>query len=179
MRASQASESVVSYQSIPRHTARIFADRDLVLVADRGDRISPDTITILFGDDLRVTLSSEPSWLRPVVKRLQRLLELPTGWDSYGAAPIQGSVALRAVVFLAGLDPTTGSPEIYPTASGGLQLEWDSPEGSLEIALNPDDRLSFFAVFSGDGTEYDAENLTEAQFFRDSLPKVHSLIPQM
>ncbi len=179
MRASQASESDVSYQSIQMLTARIFTDRDLVLVADRGNRVSPDTITIRFGDDLRVTLSSEPNWLRPVVKRLQRLLDLPNGWDSYGAASIQGSVARWAVVFLARLDPTIGSPEIYPTARGGLQLEWDSPEGSLEIALNPGDRLSFFAVFSGDGTEDDGENLTEAQFFRDSLPKVHSLIPRI
>jgi hypothetical protein len=66
------------------------------------------------------------------------LRALPGSWDSYRAAPLNDAVAdLGTNVFasLALLDVTP--PQVFPTADGGLSLEWHRPDLDFVISLSP------------------------------------------
>jgi len=76
--------------------------------------------------------------LRASVEDLEKLLELPPNWDSYGARPIQPAVFLRVVKLLAEiLETRVPRPAIVPTPQGGIQLEWHRRDADLEILVQP------------------------------------------
>lgn len=71
--------------------------------------------------------------------RCAKLLELPEGWDSYGAVRIRCeavTAALRLVDEVRRCDP-----HVVPRSDGGVQLEW--PSLDLEIVIGPDGKVSY------------------------------------
>jgi len=80
------------------------------------------------------------------------LLELPAGWNSYSAKPIELRNASRAIQLLSEfLEPDTPSPAVIPTVRGGIQLEWHREGVNLEIYIESPDDVSFFAERIGCG----------------------------
>lgn len=71
--------------------------------------------------------------------RLQEIASLPDGWDGYGASHILPEViaAVRAILTVTGDEGV----DIFPTAPGGLQVDWagftvdvgEGPDGSTAV----------------------------------------------
>ncbi|MBV8193882.1 MAG: hypothetical protein JOY64_29445 [Alphaproteobacteria bacterium] len=77
---------------------------------------------------------SEPKWPREVLSKLTSLLKLTDGWDSYGARAPSWDAAMFALAVLDSvMQPSTPSPSVVPTSSGGVQLEWHVNKMDLEI----------------------------------------------
>ncbi len=68
--------------------------------------------------------------------RLEGILSLAPGWDSYGAPKISlRAVHLAQVLLL--LTGTASTASIVPTSIGGVQLEWHTKDVDLEIECLP------------------------------------------
>ncbi len=87
---------------------------------------------------------NEPTSLWTVLDSLQRLADLPPGWDSYGAKPL-AATAVRRLLNLAPvlLPPDGPEPTVVTTRSGGIQLEWHKGGVDLEVEVPPSDPISF------------------------------------
>lgn len=108
---------------------------------------------------------AEPDWIRPAEHAIQRLMELPAGWDSYGARPIEAN-AVDAILQVLGrtMERYSPAPAVVPTASGGLQLEWHAGGIDLEVEATPDGRV----FMSCDGTACPAPQ--ECEITHDPAP---------
>lgn len=116
---------------------------------------SPDTLLV----------GTEPAIsLQPVLQRLEEIASLGQDWDSYGAqAPSRR--ALATARHLAGAVAESFAPAVgthalpdavLPLADGGLQMEWRSGDGILEIDVDPEGRLGYLLQYdTGTGTQYD------------------------
>jgi hypothetical protein len=103
-------------------------------------------------------LPTIPVWISPLVEQLEAILGLPEGWNSYGAARIDGKTAVRAVRLLlkvAGL--TTPAPSVVPTPSGGVQLEWHERDIDLEVELTPQGQVSMHYADDLTGEDWDED----------------------
>lgn len=65
--------------------------------------------------------------------RLTELLELPQGWDSYGASTIDPKAVDAASRLLDVLDH---DPAVIPCNHGGVQLEWHRDGLELEVEIS-------------------------------------------
>ena len=75
-------------------------------------------------------------WALPTARALSALTELPAGWNSYSAPPVDRQTAVAAFELLARIMlRDTPGPAIVPTVRGGVQFEWHTPEFDLEIAV--------------------------------------------
>jgi hypothetical protein len=86
--------------------------------------------------NFRNAYNAEPQrqWEVEVIRRLVGLLDLPEGWDSYGAARIKKDAGMFALEILQKvMRPRTPMPQIVPTAAGGIQIEWHEKGIDLEI----------------------------------------------
>lgn len=82
------------------------------------------------------------SWLAPVLTKMAELLQLPEGWNSHRARPIQQSAVRRALeVLKEAMQPDTPPPVVVPTFRGGVQLEWHMDNLDLEVEIRPDGRV--------------------------------------
>lgn len=80
--------------------------------------------------------SNLPKWCEPVLSKLGDLLNLPHNWDSYGANPVNHEVVEYVIKLLQDLmEDTLPSPSIVPTSRGGIQIEWHTSRGDLEIQI--------------------------------------------
>lgn len=99
-------------------------------------------------DDASVTLRvSEQTCerMREPLQRIEALVALGAGWDTYGSQPIRPAVALHAVRLLAAiLSDDVPTPSIVPTSTGGLQLEWHQRGADLELEVSPDKSVIVF-----------------------------------
>jgi hypothetical protein len=76
------------------------------------------------------------TWLRPVVKRLNHLLQLQNGWDGPESLGIDVAVAVKALEFLARIAAQKPRPpSVAPGQDGSLQLAWYTREFELEIDI--------------------------------------------
>ncbi|HTA98830.1 MAG TPA: hypothetical protein VK730_14455 [Solirubrobacteraceae bacterium] len=75
--------------------------------------------------------------LVPLGEALHRLVDLEPNWDSYGALP-PSRAALRHAWALASMLVEHGLPipQVFPTRSGGIQLEWHVTHASLEWEID-------------------------------------------
>lgn len=109
-----------------------------------------------------------PRWFGSVIDRVQHLLSLPSGWDSYGSRPIAvASAELALDVMSDPLFAVLGAPTVVPTSTGGVQAEWYADGRSLEIEFLSDQRLSVLLSDEATGDEeaveldYDLSRLRE------------------
>jgi hypothetical protein len=103
---------------------------------------APETSTIVRRNDaystFRSSYNAEPQrqWEVEVVRRIVKLLDLPDGWDSYGASKIKKDAGMFALEILQKvMRPRTPLPQIVPTAAGGIQIEWHEKGIDLEIDI--------------------------------------------
>lgn len=72
-----------------------------------------------------------------VMSRLDELRALQDGWlDGYGLAPSADGLVWFAQEFEARYPRDVVLPYVYPTADGGLQLEWGLPSGEVSLEIN-------------------------------------------
>ena len=102
-------------------------------------------------------------WLPEVSSQLNKLLELPRNWDSYGADPIEAPIVESARGLLVTLAERFDLPRpfIAPTPNGGILLEWRTGSRELEVELVSRDAASY--VFSDEHTGQECEGA----IFRD------------
>jgi hypothetical protein len=76
-------------------------------------------------------------WARSVIEPFANLRH---NWDSYGAYPLDPDAAEIGVGVLAWIARAgVPLPQTFPTADGGLSLEWHRPSLDFVISLTPPD----------------------------------------
>jgi hypothetical protein len=113
------------------------------------------------GGILVVQLEDDPpSWVGPTVKALGQLLRLSSGWDSYGACPINPYCVAQAIRLARDImHQRTPAPTVVPTTSGGVQLEWHTRGVDLEIEVESPSRISVSFQDHRTGESWDADDL--------------------
>ena len=84
--------------------------------------------------------------LAPLGEALDALVDLEPDWDSYGALP-PSPLALQHAWSLVSMLVERGVPipQVFPTRSGGVQLEWHLPHASLEWEIDSHAATGVFA----------------------------------
>lgn len=84
--------------------------------------------------------------LRESLAQITSLSFLPAGWNSYSAKAItKQSRQAAADLLMRHLEPGLRAPNVVPRVQGGLQLEWDNGTDELEIYIEPDGTIRFWA----------------------------------
>lgn len=84
------------------------------------------------------------------LKKLETIASLPDDWNANGAGTFSGGLIKKMRDLLLLLEV---QPEIFPTACGSLQMEYDKMDGShMEIELTEDEAAEVFTV-DGTGAE--------------------------
>ena len=81
---------------------------------------------------------NEPAKTYTVVDTLEEMRKLTSkkGWNSYDAEPVPGEVIDNAIALVKTL---RYMPEVYPVATGNVQMEWDRSDGGyLEVTVLED-----------------------------------------
>ncbi len=99
-------------------------------------------------------LASVAAFVQPSLRRLTRLAELPTNWDSYGAAPPSLLAISMARELLLAIDEQFGHAvgervqpyAVAPIADGGIQLEWRGPRAEIEVEIDPMGQQGYLVV---------------------------------
>lgn len=77
-----------------------------------------------------------PAWVKPTLKSLVELRQLPQNWDGYGAVRVQEQIAQRAPMFLVEVPENHApAPSVVPLSDGGIQAEWHRRARNLEALL--------------------------------------------
>lgn len=102
------------------------------------------------GSEVSVEVQASGPSSRPFIKSLEdiaALLALPPGWNSYAARPIAPQNAIRAIGLVWNLlEPGIAAPIVVPRVRGGIQLEWHTPKGDIEIYIDSPEQVAFFAA---------------------------------
>jgi hypothetical protein len=96
--------------------------------------------------------SAHPRWLQDTVGRMNELLRLRPGWDTYVARPVARRNVQGALHFLLRvMAADTPSPTIVPVSDGGVQLEWHREGLDVEVLFSgeEDDGLYCHDVATG------------------------------
>jgi len=111
------------------------------------------------GEKLIITSEgAEPAWFGPTVQALSELLKLSSGWNSYGARPVDIGLVRSALELMAAtMRPDTPPPSVVPTSRGGVQLEWHLGGIDLEVEVLAPGHFSVAYEDSGDGDDWEAE----------------------
>lgn len=103
--------------------------------------------------------SRAPKWLLQTRQALDALLELPDGWDSYGAKRIDKERVKATLGLLLGiLRDDTPPPSCVPVSDGSVQIEWHTAGVDLEVSVLP-----------GEVIEVSFEDLQTGQFWEGEL----------
>jgi hypothetical protein len=111
--------------------------------------------------------------LHSIIARVEELIDLPAGWDSYGAGRVRPDAALHAIkVYSLLVREAFPAPHLVPTVSGGVQLEWHLPGMDLEIEVLGRGRLQVFLEDEGTGQAIEESLLSLRDYDRlDRLAK--------
>jgi len=75
-------------------------------------------------------------WEVEAVRQLVKFADLPENWDSYGSTRLKKDAGHFALEILQKImRPRTPIPQIVPTSTGGVQLEWHEKGIDLEINI--------------------------------------------
>jgi hypothetical protein len=157
----------------PSRSTRAFtSDQPQLLTGE--PRPVPFAITFPTGESVQITLlrsGEEPSvhWL--VFGSLQKLAGLPTGWDSYGARPLNPRAVYRSVGLLTSIVPP-GAPEpsVVPTRDGGVQFEWHRRGIDVEVRVPPVGEVSF--IVADPNEEHEGEGIPDRALLDDAFARM-------
>ena len=89
--------------------------------------------------------AADADWFPGTLRKFVQLLDLPPDWDGYGARPVDPAVVKGALRLLLELVPTAASvPNVVPSPSGGVQVEWHERGADIELEFKVDATASFF-----------------------------------
>lgn len=78
----------------------------------------------------------EIPWEREVIAKLDEVLSLPAGWDTYDAPPVDWGAAMFGLVALrSAMDTRTPVPQVVPTPEGAVQFEWHQEDLDIEFVV--------------------------------------------
>jgi len=78
---------------------------------------------------------------------IQRVADLPRGWDGQGSPPLQDRARLVAGTLLDVIDlDDMPTPQIVPVVGGGIQIEWVAGPRELEIEIRPTGRIVYLGT---------------------------------
>ena len=88
----------------------------------------------------------EVPWERDVIDKLNAILQLPRGWDSYDALPVNWGAAMFGLTALrTAMHSRTPTPSVVPTPEGAVQFEWHHSDLDIEfVVTNPYDAELWF-----------------------------------
>jgi len=94
--------------------------------------------------------SFSPATLRPTFEQLSHIAKLEPDWDSYGADPpsaaVIGEAARLIVAVMERFSPMAGEsarPWAVAPFSGGVQVEWRTKTGALEVEIRPGGQFGY------------------------------------
>lgn len=128
---------------------RMMSDEDVWFVAE-------DAAPSSFVDPLHWEHAAT-RWARSVVEPFR---ELRMNWDSYGGSPVDTAAAeigVRVLTWIAMAELPL--PQTFPTADGGLSVEWHGPELDFVISLTPPTGEPPSAYYRTSGEEWEIEDL--------------------
>lgn len=87
-----------------------------------------------------------PSCLRDAILKYNSLLKLPENWDGHCGKSISVGTFLFAMKMLEDIcsDPQDVKPQLVPLSYGGIQLEFHSERGDLEIEIERQNRFNVY-----------------------------------
>ena len=101
------------------------------------------------------------SWRPEVLKRLEALRDLKSGWDGYQAQPVALANIVFALNMLESTCPTEiPAPQIVPGVDGDLQIEWHTLKGDVELHVVTPNRVRGWRSIAGPTPREDELELT-------------------
>ena len=115
-------------------------------------------------------------WKAIAKTRLAELLALENNWDSYGARTISVDLARTALDLLEFLmSSSVPLPDIVPTSSGGLQLEWHIGSRHFEVEIvTPALSIAYYLDAEVEGDEEEFEITYELSELQQAFSKLNS-----
>lgn len=115
-----------------------------------------------------------PEFLRDAYTRYSRLLEHTSNWDGHGGKRLSGDTFQFALTMLAQIldDETPVRPQLVPTSYGGIQIEWHSMKGDLEIEIERPLRFSVYFEDAHSGHTEEFEGSSDFSELADILKRV-------
>jgi len=127
------------------------------------------------GGDL-VSLSAKriPGWIKKSTDDICSILALGDNWDSYGACRVSHGVAKAVNSLLIDImRPDTPAPQMVPSASGSVQLEWHICGIDLEIEV---ESLSTACVYFSDENNEEGDWEGEVKYDFSALVRYINLL---
>jgi hypothetical protein len=92
-------------------------------------------------------LTSVADWYLDSLETVRRLGNMPENWDGFGSPiiPMRVTTAASYMLSMVSLYMLT-PPHIAPVPGGGLQLEWDRDNRSLELEVHPSGEMEFLVA---------------------------------
>lgn len=121
------------------------------------------------------------SLLGPSEERLAQIARLDDDWDTYGGLPPSGTAVRRTHQLFRDIErsfgPVLGEKirpfSVSPLPNGGVQAEWRSTEGALEVEINADGSLGFLLVDgSGPGASFEEGDVVQSRQILELLSRV-------
>ncbi len=79
--------------------------------------------------------------INPLVVRILRLADHRTGWNTYGAGPVDEKAQSAAIDFVGSFDRLPSkvpAPAVAPLANRGIALKWLTEDREIDIRFFPD-----------------------------------------
>jgi hypothetical protein len=110
-------------------------------------------------------LPRDATWIKPVLSRLNHLLQLQDGWGGPGSLRVDFDVILKTIEILTRIaTEKTRPPSISPGQDGSLQLAWYAHEFELEIDIPRSEDLTASLYERDSGQESELE-VTSPQLY--------------
>lgn len=115
---------------------------------------------------------TSPPWISSVVDRLGHLHTLPENWDREGGRPLDSETAKVMLEFLlTAAFHETPAPQLVPSGSGGVQIEWHMAGSDLEIRFEPGQSASYFYV-APNGRESEGDVMSQEGLVGELIRKL-------
>lgn len=118
--------------------------------------------------------SAYPAGLSEAITRIADLMRLPANWDGHGGHPVSRDAGVFAYSLVEAVFSTGcgAQAQIVPLAYGGVQIEWHTLKGDLEVEVERPCR--FFGYFedadTGESEEFSGcTDFARIEYFLDRL----------
>lgn len=108
---------------------------------------------------------SIPQHLASVAHQMEQLLNLKENWNSYGAHRISRDSVASAMYVLTAYNTGIPVPDVFPTAKGGVKLEWGDDSESVELEFQPEGAIAILIDESGEMRESVVRDLNDPAVF--------------
>lgn len=128
------------------YKAKKFLEQNIS--SDSGEQGSSTAYTL--------THVNVPDWWQVALCKITSLMELPENWDSYGALPIDRSLAYVGVNLLQEISSNeVPEPSIVPTTRGTIQFEWHTAGIDFELDVISSTKINTYFMDEATGMEWE------------------------